>query len=111
MSRQTYRYFMIPLASVPAKHTYKLWFSTWSANRAAYIWSENRPDPAPSSITWVVGATDEDDFPPDATVIIANSVKCIPPPILAAPVAITDASKFQTALIRSMEGIRSLPDL
>jgi hypothetical protein len=111
MSRQLYKYFMIPFASVPQNPTYKVWFSTWMPKRSEYIWSESRPDPATTTTTWVVGATDDSDLPVDATGIIANSVKCIPPPILASPTDIKNANDFRTAvtakLTQSLEGIRS----
>jgi hypothetical protein len=112
MSRQTYRYFTIPLASVPKNPTYRVWFSTWLANRSEYIWSEKRPDPSDPTTTWVVGATDNGDVPADATVIIQDSIKCIPPPPLALPSNATSPADFQTALTKrltqQLEDTRSL---
>jgi hypothetical protein len=108
MSRQHYRYFVIPLASVPQNPTYRVWYSTWLPERSEYVWSERRPvDTSNETTTWVVGATDGADVPPDATVIIQNSVKCPPPPPLALPFDATSA-EVQTALTQALVDIRSL---
>lgn len=112
MSRQTYRYFTIPLASVPKNPTYRVWFSTWLPNRSKMIWSDKRPDTLDAAGTWVVGATDGSDVPADATVIVQDAIKCIPPPPLTLPASTTSSADIQTALTQGitqqLEDTRSL---
>lgn len=108
MSRQNYRYFTIPFASVPQNPTYRVWYSTWLPERSQYIWSERRPHTTTNGVTtWVVGATDGADVPADATVIGQNDLKCPPPPSLALPSDATSA-EIQTALRQALVEIRSL---
>lgn len=108
MSRQHYCYFTIPLASVPQNPAYRVWYSTWLPERSQYIWTDRRPGTTSNGApTWVVGAIETTDPPVGATVIVQNSVKCLPPPPLTLPSNAT-STDVQTALTHALEGIRSL---
>lgn len=112
MSRQRYRYFMIPAASVPQHPGYTVWFASWSEQRSEFLWSRRRPDTSSGSAdTWAVGATDDADLPAAATTVLAMSDKCIDPPPLVAPPNATSAeleAMLMKQLAQSLVGIRSL---
>jgi hypothetical protein len=106
---ENYKYFTVPFACVPSSPTYHVWFASWSAAQSEYTWSDQRPTAA----TWVCCATEGDDhLPPDATVIIPQTVKCVPPPPLALAQTITSAGDFQAVLTKNLNqyliDIRSL---
>src|SRR3954471_11879258 len=111
MSRQRYRYFMIPFDSVPQHPRYTVWFASWSEKRSEYVWSRRRPDTRSGSAdAWAVGATDDDDLPPEAATIIAMSDKCIAPPPLAVPFNTTSAdlqAMLTMQLIQTLDGAKS----
>jgi hypothetical protein len=112
MSRQRYRYFTIPCASVPQHPRYTVWFATWSERRSEYVWSTKRPDTTSDARhTWAVGATDDTELPTEATAVIAFSDKCIDPPPLAVPFD-TTSTDFQAVLgqqlTQAVEGAKSL---
>ena len=115
MSRQpdrTYQYFTLPFASVPQRPSYQVWFSRWPPHGSRCVWSEHRPD-ASDAFAWAVGATEYNDVPADATVIIPNAIKCIPPPPMALSSRTPSAADFQSALTQELtQGLletRSLP--
>jgi hypothetical protein len=105
---ESYKYFTIPFACVPSNPSYRVWFATWSAAQSEYTWSEQRP----STATWVCCATDDSELPGDATVIVPQTVKCVPPPPLALVQNITNPGDFQAALTKNLNqyliDIRSL---
>jgi hypothetical protein len=103
MSRQpgTYQYFTLPLASVPQQPSYRVWFSSWLPHCSDCVWSERRPNAADAT-AWAVGATEDNDVPADATVIIPDAIKCIPPPPLALPSRTPSAADFQSALTKKL---------
>jgi hypothetical protein len=96
--RYGYRYFTIPFARVPEHPGYPVWFATWSETRSAYVWSKERPDATSGAMnTWTVGATDADELPSEADVVVASIDKCIDPPPLAVAFDTTTAD-FQAVL-------------
>lgn len=111
MSLQNYRYFTIPFDKVPSHPDYTVWFARWSAKHSAYVWSKDRPQGASCAGTRVVAASDASELPPDATVIIQSSIKCIDPPVLPVPSDTISDAEFQavltTQLTQSLD-IRSL---
>jgi hypothetical protein len=106
----SYQYFTLPLASVPAQHSYTVWFARWLPHCAECVWSEQRPDA--DATGWAVGATENNDVPAGATVIIPNAIKCIPPPPLKLASRTPSAADFQrtltTKLSQHLEETRSL---
>jgi hypothetical protein len=112
MSRQRYRYFMIPVASVPSQPKYTVWFASWSEKRSEYLWSRKRPDTRSGTAdTWVIGATDDADLPTEATAVLAMSDKCIDPPPLRAPLNATSAelqAMLTKQLSQAFDGSKSL---
>lgn len=93
----TYQYFTLPLASVPPHPSYRVWFSSWLPHCSDCVWSDHRPA-ASDATAWAVGATDNNDVPADATVIVQNAIKCIPPPPLKLTSRTVSAADFQSAL-------------
>lgn len=106
----TYQYFTLPLASVPPQHSYPVWFSRWLPQCTDCVWSPEQPDA--DATGWAVGATDDNDVPAGATVIIPNAIKCIPPPPLRLTSRTPSAADFQRALTakltQQLEETRSL---
>ena len=106
---ENYKYFTLPFACVPSNPTYHVWFASWSQEHSQYTWSVQRPETA----TWVCCATDGTSYlPPDATVIVPQTIKCVPPPPLDLAQTITSPSDFQAALTKNLNqylvDIRSL---
>jgi hypothetical protein len=112
MSRQRYRYFMIPAASVPPHPKYTAWFASWSEKRSEYLWSRRRPDTSVGTAgTWAIGATDDSELPAEAASVLAMSDKCIDPPPLTAPLDTTTAdleAALTKQLAQAFDGSKSL---
>jgi len=91
---ENYQYFTVPFESVPTTPAYTAWFAIPSADRSSVTWTADRPDLRSDMIpTWVVGATD-DDAPPAQATVIGDSTKCIPPP----PLSISPSTASVTVL-------------
>lgn len=112
MSRQRYRYFMIPATSVLSPPRYTVWFASWSEKRTEYLWSRKRPDTSSGpATTWAIAATDDADLPAEASAVLAMSDKCIDPPPLRAPLNATSAelqAMLTEQLSQAFDGSKSL---
>jgi hypothetical protein len=104
---ETYTYFMIPLASVPPRPLYTVWYAQWNpaAETPELTWSTTRPPLTPDTAsTWVVGRIDDVAAPREATIVWNAGAKCIPPPSMRLTSG-TQLSEFQTKfglLLRSL---------
>ena len=112
MSRQRYRYFMIPAANVPPQPSYTVWFASWSEKRSEYLWSRKRADTSSGTVTtWAIGASDDTDLPKEATAVLAMSDKCVDPPPLRAPLNATSdelQAMLTKQLAQAFDGSKSL---
>lgn len=88
---QTYKYFMIPFASVPRDPAYTVWFASWSAE-----WPTVEPGTYPPV---VVGVT-TDHLPAGAVLLGAGSKD---PPPCPPPLAAASMSDYQKSVSEWLE--------